>query len=390
MVTIAHASKNENGAYLKGKKGDQTKLEVCIRQWYSRPWNVVIRFIDPDMRDRCAHAMERACANDNWGYSQADRNSGLEAARQVGYDPGLVTVPVNTDCSALVTVACIYAGIAECALVKYGNSATTSTLKGRLKATGEVEIYTTSDYVTKTDKLMRGDILLAEGHHVAVVIKADAPKKSTKEIAKEVIQGKWGNGAERKQKLQAAGYNYEEVQKAVKEMMTEKTVSDIPKYVWDYLYARIGNAYGVAGLMGNLKAESNLNPKNLQNSCEKKLGMTDDEYVRAVDNGSYKNFASDSCGFGLAQWTSSGRKQGLYDSRNNRSIGNIDIQLEFLWKELSTSYKTVLNGLKTAKTVREASDIVLTKFERPKNQGDTVKTQRATYGKEYFNKYFVV
>lgn len=390
MVTIAHASKNENGAYLKGKKGDQTKLEVCIRQWYSRPWNVVIRFIDPDMRDRCAHAMERACANDNWGYSQADRNSGLEAARQVGYDPGLVTVPVNTDCSALVTVACIYAGIAECALVKYGNSATTSTLKGRLKATGEVEIYTTSDYVTKTDKLMRGDILLAEGHHVAVVIKADAPKKSTKEIAKEVIQGKWGNGAERKQKLQAAGYNYEEVQKAVKEMMTEKTVSDIPKYVWDYLYARIGNAYGVAGLMGNLKAESNLNPKNLQNSCEKKLGMTDDEYVRAVDNGSYKNFASDSCGFGLAQWTSSGRKQGLYDSRNNRSIGNIDVQLEFLWKELSTSYKTVLNGLKTAKTVREASDIVLTKFERPKNQGDTVKTQRATYGKEYFNKYFVV
>ena len=390
MVTIAHASKNENSAYLKGKKGDQTKLEVCIRQWYSRPWNVVIRFIDPDMRDRCAYAMERACANDNWGYSQADRNSGLEAARQVGYDPGLVTVPVNTDCSALVTVACIYAGIAECALVKYGNSATTSTLKGRLKATGEVEIFTTSDYVAKTDKLMRGDILLAEGHHVAVVIKADAPKKSTKEIAKEVIQGKWGNGAERKQKLQAAGYNYEEVQKVVKEMMTEKTVSDIPKYVWDYLYARIGNAYGVAGLMGNLKAESNLNPKNLQNSCEKKLGMTDDEYVRAVDNGSYKSFASDSCGFGLAQWTSSGRKQGLYDSRNNRSIGNIDVQLEFLWKELSTSYKTVLNGLKTAKTVREASDIVLTKFERPKNQGDTVKTQRSTYGQEYFNKYFVV
>lgn len=393
MVTIAHASKNEMGDYLKGHRGDQTGLEVCIRQWYNRPWNCVIRFIDPDMREKCAYAMERACANDNWGYSQADRNSGLEACRHLGYDPGLVKVPVNTDCSALVTVACIYAGIAECALVKYGNCATTSTLKNRLKATGEVEIFETTDYTNRTDKLLRGDILLAEGHHVAVVNKADTPKKSAKEIAREVIQGKWGNGAERKKKLKEAGYNYDEIQKAVSELIhgtATKAVNDIPKYVWDFLYARIGNAYGVAGLMGNLKAESNLNPMNLQNSCEKKLGMSDNEYVAAVDNGTYKNFVSDSCGFGLAQWTTSGRKQGLYDSRNNRSIGSIDVQLEFLWKELSTSYKNVLNGLKTAKTVREASDLVLTKFERPKNQGLTVQTQRATYGQGYFNKYFVV
>ncbi len=40
-------------------------------------------------------------------------------------------------------------------------------------------------------------------------------KKSVTEVAKEVIAGKWGNGEERKKKLEAAGYNFEEVQKKV-------------------------------------------------------------------------------------------------------------------------------------------------------------------------------
>lgn len=46
-----------------------------------------------------------------------------------------------------------------------------------------------------------------------------APKKSVEEIAREVIRGKWGNGAERRAKLTAAGYNYEEVQAAVNRLM---------------------------------------------------------------------------------------------------------------------------------------------------------------------------
>lgn len=397
MVSIAHASKNEVGSYLKGHKGDQTGLEVCIRTWYSRPWSYVIRFLDPDMQDKCAFAMERACANDMWGYAQNDRNSGLIESRKVAYDPGLVTVPVNTDCSALVTVACIYAGIAECALVKYGNCATTSNLLGRLKATGEVEIFSTSDYTQKTDKLKRGDILLAPGHHVAVVIKTnEKPKKSNAEIAREVLQGKWGNGTTRKTKLTAAGYDYEEIQKEVNKLIhgTEPKSNvkkeDRPKYIWNFLYGYIQNPFGVAGLMGNLQAESGLNPKNLQNSCEKKLGMTDESYTKAVDNGTYKRFAEDSCGYGVAQWTSSNRKKGLYDSRNGRSIGDLDMQLEFLWKELQTSYKGVLNGLKVADSVREASDLVLTKFERPKDQSAAVKSYRASLGQDFYKKFFVV
>ena len=44
-------------------------------------------------------------------------------------------------------------------------------------------------------------------------------KKSIDEIAREVIQGKWGNGAERKQKLTDAGYDYNAVQNRVNELL---------------------------------------------------------------------------------------------------------------------------------------------------------------------------
>ena len=43
--------------------------------------------------------------------------------------------------------------------------------------------------------------------------------KSVDEIAKEVIQGKWGSGDERKQKLTSAGYDYGKVQARVNELM---------------------------------------------------------------------------------------------------------------------------------------------------------------------------
>jgi len=60
--------------------------------------------------------------------------------------------------------------------------------------------------------------------------------KSTEEIAKEVIAGKWGNGDERKQKLTKAGYDYAAVQAKVNELCngkapTKKTNEDIAQEV---------------------------------------------------------------------------------------------------------------------------------------------------------------
>lgn len=159
--------------------------------------------------------------------------------------------------------------------------------------------------------------------------------------------------------------------------------------IWNFFKSKGLTEYGIAGLMGNLRAESGLNPINMENSYEKKLNHTDTTYTQSVDNGSYTNFVKDSVGYGLAQWTYWSRKQNLlnYVHERNTSIGDLESQLEFLYWELSSGYKSVLNVLKTAKTILAASNTVLTQFEKPKNQSTSVKNKRAEYGQEYYNKY---
>lgn len=169
-------------------------------------------------------------------------------------------------------------------------------------------------------------------------------------------------------------------------MLTGKTNEE---KIWNYLVGKGLSAAGAAGLMGNLYAESALNPKNLQNSYEKKLGYTDATYTTAVDNGSYGNFVHDSAGYGLAQWTFWSRKEGLlaFAQAAGKSIGDLEMQLDYLLKELTKGYKGVLDTLKTASDVQTASDSVLLNFERPADQSTAVKNKRAGYGQNYYKKY---
>ena len=162
-----------------------------------------------------------------------------------------------------------------------------------------------------------------------------------------------------------------------------------PEKVWNFLSAFIGNDYGVAGVMGNLYAESALVANNLQNTYEKKLGMTDAEYTSRVDNETYDNFVKDSAGYGLAQWTYWSRKQALFAFADEKkaSIGNLDMQLEFLKKEITECYASMLATLKTATSVFEASTAVLTIYEKPADQGATVQAKRAEFGQKFFDQF---
>ena len=159
--------------------------------------------------------------------------------------------------------------------------------------------------------------------------------------------------------------------------------------IWNFLKDNGLNDFGAAGLMGNLYAESALRPTNLQNTYEKSLGMTDAEYTAAVDNGSYCNFVKDCAGYGLAQWTYWSRKQNLLDFAKSagKSIGDLEMQLSFLMKELKSGYASVLQTLKTATTILAASNAVLLKFERPANQGTSVQNARASYGQKYYDQF---
>lgn len=181
---------------------------------------------------------------------------------------------------------------------------------------------------------------------------------------------------------------YDAVQETAPVVTPTAPVTDAEKAIWDALMGFIGNAYGAAGLMGNLYAESALNPKNLQNTGNKALGMTDDEFTATMDAGAYGNFVNDGYGYGLAQWTFHTRKAALlaYMRERGVSVGDLAAQLGFLCKELE-GYKTVLSALKTATSVRAASDIVLTKYEAPADQSTAVQEKRAGYGQKYFDKY---
>lgn len=167
------------------------------------------------------------------------------------------------------------------------------------------------------------------------------------------------------------------------------TTAADPKALWDGLMAFIGNAYGVAGMMGNIFAESGLLAINLQDSGNTRTGLNDAEYTARVDSGTYTNFVKDSYGYGLCQWTYWSRKQNLLNFAKSQkaSIGNQAMQIAFLKKELTESYTSVLAVLKTATSVRQASDAVLTGFEKPADQSETAKIRRAGYGQTYYDKY---
>lgn len=141
--------------------------------------------------------------------------------------------------------------------------------------------------------------------------------------------------------------------------------------------------------MGNFMAESSLRANNLQNSYEKSLGMTDEQYTAAVDDGSYTNFVHDSAGYGLYQATYWSIKDDLlnYAREQGKSIGDRDMQVEHFLKLMKEDYTAIWKVLTATKTVREASDAVLLKFERPADQSESVQVKRAGYGQEYFDKY---
>ena len=63
------------------------------------------------------------------------------------------------------------------------------------------------------------DAFITTNGGTAVVADPEPVNKTVEEIAKEVIQGKWGNSTDRKNRLTAAGYDYEEVRKMVNKLL---------------------------------------------------------------------------------------------------------------------------------------------------------------------------
>lgn len=190
------------------------------------------------------------------------------------------------------------------------------------------------------------------------------------------------------------GYTMDGFRKVVKAAMgsaavpAEPAAVDNAAVIWNFLKSKGLNDYAVAGIMGNLEKESGLDPCNLQNSYNKKLNISDADYTAVVDAGAYPDFVTDKAGYGLVQWTYWSRKKALLDYAKaaGTSIGDLNMQLAFMWQELQ-GYKTVMTVLNSAASVREASDIVLHKYEQPGDQSVAVEEKRAASGQTFFDRF---
>ena len=169
-VVIGSASKDENGQYVGGRAGDQTGKEVWTLNWYDQSWTDVYRPLDPQLAENIAKQCENACANNNIGYSQSDRNTLLTQAKRAGYDMSRISTPCNCDCSSFVSAVCVCCGLPEGTFFPGGNGCVTSTIGPACLSTGKFRQYSDTKYTRQKDYLKRGDILCNRNQHVVIVL----------------------------------------------------------------------------------------------------------------------------------------------------------------------------------------------------------------------------
>lgn len=99
-------------------------------------------------------------------------------------------------------------------------------------------------------------------------------KKSVNEIAKEVINGKWGNGDDRKKRLHTAGYDFNEVQAKVNELLGSKPSTPTKKSNETIAQEVINGKWGNGQDRVNRLRAAGYDPATIQAIVNRKLDGT--------------------------------------------------------------------------------------------------------------------
>jgi hypothetical protein len=178
---ISNCGHDEYGKYTGGQAGDQTGQEWAVIPWYSRPWNVVLRYPDPIVGEEIANLAYAAAENNYVGYDQNQRTTYWTQLKAVNYNPALIKTPCEADCSAGVAAnvkAVGYKMNIE-ALKKLSVDSYTGNLRERLMNAGFIALYD-KKYLNSDKYLLPGDILLYEGHHTATNLSTGSKAKEDK------------------------------------------------------------------------------------------------------------------------------------------------------------------------------------------------------------------
>ena len=236
MVIIGSARIDERGNANQGKAGDQNSKEVSTEPYYKHRlgW-YLLRPKEAAVARKIGLAMVEACLNNNIGYDQSERYGIINCLKKYGRI-AKINEPTEADCSSLVRACCIQAGI------QVGDFNTSSEV-AVLEKTGAFQ---KAVIVTNDTRLFAGDVLVTRSKGHTVIVTEGYPrddekattkptakpsakpkpdkatgkaKKSIEEVAREIINGKWGNNPERKDKLIKAGYVPAEVQAVVNKLL---------------------------------------------------------------------------------------------------------------------------------------------------------------------------
>lgn len=172
---IWNSGHDENGAYAWGVPGDQTGGECCVREWFSSPWDCILRYPDQALAAEAAELGRHAADNDNIGYCQAHRNTFYETLSETGtWDPADIAEPCEGDCCRDCTT--VWQAVGERhgidALKRldpdpYGDTTYTANACERYAVAGFQVL--TGDYFVGSDAhLLPGDCLLNTHVHMAM------------------------------------------------------------------------------------------------------------------------------------------------------------------------------------------------------------------------------
>jgi hypothetical protein len=178
---VAHATHNEDYKILDGDPGCQSGNELQARRWYQRGWTHIYRAVDEQSREKIAVFIEKAVANGFIGYdtNRRNRDTLFQALQENGYQVDEVEESVHCDCAALVYCAVYPVTGVEFVIDQAGADEALINICPKVRhyvdyienqCSGMFEKYTSEQHINSADGLIRGDIMVAEGAHIAVWI----------------------------------------------------------------------------------------------------------------------------------------------------------------------------------------------------------------------------
>lgn len=178
---VAHATHDENNNNVLGDPGCQIGCELQARRWYQRGWTQIYRAVNEADREKIAAFMEKAVANGYIGYNtnRTKRDTLFETLLTNGYKVDEVNQSVECDCSALVYCAVFPVTGVECYIDPAEKQEKNIKICPKVdnypdyienQCAGMFEKLEGTDYTDSGDNLLRGDIMVALGAHIAVWI----------------------------------------------------------------------------------------------------------------------------------------------------------------------------------------------------------------------------